>query len=270
MRIILALVLSSALALAGELRVASYNIRFDAKNDRGAKDWSQRMPGVVKFMTERRYSIIGLQEVLVNQLEDLKKGNPKLKQLGVGRDDGKTMGEYAPLFYDPEVWTADEEEQGTFWLSETPESPRSKSWGNAITRICTWARMIGKDGNALYVFNTHWDHKSENFREKAALLILARMKARENSNEPVILMGDFNTSTKSVAIQSFLTEGLLVDHGGEDQKLSFNRWEPGLKAGARIDHIFTSPSIKKAQFMVLADGDPVNSDHHPVELIVKD
>ena len=228
------------------------------------------MPGVVNFISKGKYSVIALQEVLENQLQDLKEGNPKLKQLGVGRDDGKKKGEYAPLFYDPAVWTADENEQGTFWLSNTPKIPGSKSWGNTITRICTWARLIGKDGRAFYFFNTHWDHKSKNFREKAAELILARIKARKNQSEPVILMGDFNASTKRASIQTLLTSGLLVDHGGEEQKLSFNRWQPGLRAGARIDHIFTSPSIRKANFEVLADGDPVNSDHHPVELIVED
>jgi endonuclease/exonuclease/phosphatase family metal-dependent hydrolase len=256
------------LAMAGELKVSSYNIRMDSNGDKGERDWSRRAPGVVKFLSEGGYSIIGLQEVLHNQLVDLKKGLPKLKQIGVGRDDGKTGGEYSPLFYDPAIWTADTEEQGTFWLSDTPEVAGSKSWGNVVVRICTWARLTGKDGKSLYVFNTHFDHQSQPSREKAAELILKRVKTRKHGDEPVILMGDFNATTTNPAIITLLKSDQLIDHGNADQMLTYNFWKAGLKAGMRIDHIFTSPSIKEAKFQALSDGDPPNSDHHPVVLTI--
>lgn len=226
------------------------------------------MPGVVKFLNEGGFSIIGLQEVKHNQLEDVQKGLPSFKRIGVGRDDGKKSGEYSPLFYDPAIWTADENEQGTFWLSDTPKVPGSKTWGNGVTRICSWARLTGKNGKSIYVYNTHWDHQSQPSREKAALLVLERIKARTSGDDPVILMGDFNATTENPAIKTLLNSALLVDHGGEEQMVTFNFWKAELKEGLRIDHIFTSPSFKNGRFEVLADGDPVNSDHHPVVLVI--
>ncbi len=268
MKYLAAFLLLSLLSPGGEIKLTSYNIRQDTPGDRGDRDWSKRTPGVVRFLKDGGFSVIGLQEAKHNQVADIQKGLPSFKQLGVGRSDGKKGGEYSPLFYDPKIWTADAKEQGTFWLSDTPEKPGSMTWGNRVTRICSWARLVGKDGKALYVYNTHWDHQSQPSREKAAVLILERIKARKNTNEPVVLMGDFNATTANAAIKSLLTSKLVTDHGGADQRLTFNHWKPGLKPGLRIDHIFTSPSIKEAKFEVLADGDPVNSDHQPVVLTI--
>ncbi|MDA7530666.1 endonuclease/exonuclease/phosphatase family protein, partial [bacterium] len=83
---------------------------------------------------------------------------------------------------------------------------------------------------------------------------------------PVILMGDFNATTANPAIKTLIKSGALVDHGGERQKQTFNFWKPGLNEGLRIDHIFTSPLIKKAKIEVPAASDPVDSDHNPVIL----
>ena len=43
--------------------------------------------------------IIGMQEVLVNQLNYLKSNLKDYDFVGVGREDGKEKGEYAPIFY---------------------------------------------------------------------------------------------------------------------------------------------------------------------------
>jgi len=256
--------------LANKVKVTSYNIRLDTKSDREFRDWSKRRAGVVDFLKAGGFSVIGLQEALHNQLEDVRKGLPDFEQLGVGRSDGKKGGEYSPILFDPGVWRVDLEEQGTFWLSDTPEKAGSKSWGNQVVRICTWARLIGRNGKAIYIFNTHFDHQSQPSREKSAELILQRIKARKHGGDPVILMGDFNATTKNPAIQTFLNSDLLIDHGDADQKLTFNHWKAGMKKGLRIDHIFTSPSIQKAKFEVMADGDPPHSDHHPVVLTTGD
>lgn len=254
--------------MGGELKVTSYNIRQDTAGDKGDREWAKRAPGILKFLKEGEFSIIGLQEAKHNQVEGIQKGLPLFKRLGVGRADGKKGGEYAPLFYDSATWSVDEKEQGNFWLSDTPEIPGSMSWGNKVTRICTWGRFLGKDGKAFYVYNTHWDHRSEASREKSAGLILERVKARKFQQDPVILMGDFNATIESAAIKIFLNSGMFLDHGEKVQFLTFNKWVPGLKEGLRIDHILVSPSLKKAKFQALADGDPVNSDHHPVALTI--
>lgn len=254
------------LLAAGEIKLVTYNIRQDTGGDRGVRDWSKRAPGVVAFLKAGGFSIVGLQEARHNQVEDIQKGLEKFVRLGVGRDDGKQAGEYSPIFYDPALWKPDPKEQGTFWLSDTPAKPGSMTWGNRVTRICTWVRLRDEKGRGLYVFNTHWDHQSQNSREKAARLILARIKARAHPDEPVVLMGDFNATIDNPAVETLLDSGVLVDPGADEQKLTFNYWKPGLREGLRIDHLFVSPALDEGKLKVLSDGDPVNSDHHPVTL----
>lgn len=57
-------------------------------------------------------------------------------------DDGGDSGEHMSIFYDSE--TVSLVDWGTFWLSETPETP-SKGWDAACPCTATWAQME-KDG----------------------------------------------------------------------------------------------------------------------------
>lgn len=266
MRFILALLFLSSASLYADkdpLTVISYNIRLDAFGDWGKRDWDRRKNTVTDYLHNNNTGIIGLQEVLHKQLLDVEKALPDYAHLGVGREDGRTKGEYSPLFYHRATWTLDPKEHGTFWLSATPAIPNSRSWGNDFTRICTWARLLDKDGRALYVYNTHWDHRSSESREKSAELIMETIKKRTHPNEPFILMGDFNATTDDSEIRILLESGLLIDHG-KVQVDSFNQWQAQLIPGLRIDHIFTSTSIDQATVVVEANGEPPGSDHHPI------
>ena len=136
----------------------SYNIRYDGYSDL-APDWSQRKGPIVAQLQSARPTIIGFQEVLNNQLEDLSEALPSFRAVGVGRDDGKTAGEFAPIFFDTTRYLL--LQSGTFWLSPTPEIP-SKGWDAALNRICTYALLESKyDGKKLWVLNTHFDHIGE-------------------------------------------------------------------------------------------------------------
>lgn len=260
------LVWATCMASAGPFDLVTYNIRYASKGDRGTRSWDARKETTIKYLTESGAGIFGLQEVLHSQLQDVAKAIPGFKYVGVGRDNGLTKGEYSPIFYDPQRWVLDEKDHGTFWLSETPEVPGSKSWGNQITRICTWARLVGKDGQPLYVYNTHWDHQSQPAREQSARLILEMISRRAQKDEPFVLMGDLNATTDNKAVKTLLSSGILVHSGSGKQSLSTNRWKAGLVPGLRIDHIFVSKGIKVGSLKAESNGDPVGSDHHPVIL----
>jgi len=71
--------------------------------------------------------IAGLQEVLLGQLNDLRKRLPKMDAYGVGRDDGKARGEFAPIIFRRERFELID--KSTFWLSHTPEKNRQSRLG---------------------------------------------------------------------------------------------------------------------------------------------
>jgi endonuclease/exonuclease/phosphatase family metal-dependent hydrolase len=92
-------------------------------------------------------------------------------------------------------------ETKTFWLSETPGVPGSKSWDAAITRIVTWGKFRDrKSRRVFYAFNTHFDHIGKLARRESAKIILSRIK-QVAGNMPVVLTGDFNAEPWDEPIQ---------------------------------------------------------------------
>ncbi|MDB4438325.1 endonuclease/exonuclease/phosphatase family protein [bacterium] len=268
------LFLASSLVFGEEtpLTAISYSIRNDNAGDKEHKNWDDRKGTLAAYLLEHKASIIGLQEVKHKQLLDMDKALPNHTYVGVGRDDGKTAGEFSPIFYDRRIWKLDPKEHGTFWLSDTPDVIASRTWGHYHNRICTWARLIKigdpKNESALYVYNTHWDHQSQPARVKSGALILKKVKTRSQQDHPYLVMGDFNATIENPAITQFLKSGLLLDHAKKKMKSS-SHWKADLVPGLRIDHVFTAPSFKKATLQVDSNGDKQGnaaSDHHPVRL----
>ena len=70
------------------IRYATFNIRYDNPVD-SLNNWKYRKDRVCKFIMDKGLEIVGMQEVLYNQLEDLKDGLPGYSAIGVGREDGK-------------------------------------------------------------------------------------------------------------------------------------------------------------------------------------
>ena len=86
--------------ISAQMLVGSYNIRYQNKedNERG-NSWKQRCPVICDQVNFLAPDIFGAQEVLHPQLLDLLQGLDGYDYIGVGRDDGKTEGEYAAIFY---------------------------------------------------------------------------------------------------------------------------------------------------------------------------
>ena len=187
------------------LRVMSFNIRYGTASD-GDHAWSKRRQLVFNLINEKPYDVIGVQEALKFQIDEILATDADLAAIGVGRDDGQAKGEHSSILYRKSRLTPDPVRQGTVWLSETPEVPGSKHWGNGITRIFTFARFTesggggGAGGGVFWVYNTHFDHQSEPARRRSAEAIAAHL-ASHVGGERVLVTGDFNCSEQSNAIR---------------------------------------------------------------------
>lgn len=252
-----------------DLRVMSFNIRYGTAND-GENHWEKRREMVFDLLRSQQSDVIGLQEALRFQLDELQKALPEYAALGVGRDDGKSAGEHSAILYRKSRFSV--EESGTFWLSDTPEVPGSKSWGNRITRICTWARLTDRmTGRALYVYNVHLDHESQPSRERSVRLLLERMRARPKA-EPILLLGDLNAGEENPATR-FLTSQLdfpLVDtfrvrHSDAVEVGTFHAFQ-GVTSGAKIDYVFASLDFYVLDAQIIRENrrGRYPSDHFPV------
>ena len=174
---------------AQDLHVMSFNIRLNIASD-SLNAWPYRKDLVASQILFHDIHVLGVQEALHDQMMDLKERLRHFKFTGGGRDDGKTKGEYSAIFFDSTRLHLLESK--TFWLSLTPDTPGSKSWDAAITRIVTWARFRDtKTRKIFYVFNTHFDHIGKQARMESAKL-LKQKAAKIAGNQPVIIMGDLN------------------------------------------------------------------------------
>ena len=115
--------------------------------------------------------------------------------IGEGRDnDGK--GEASCIFYRKDRFECLATD--TFWLSETPRVPASKSWNTACTRVCTWGLFKDRfTGKTFRYFNTHLDHISSQARVEGMKMILHEM-GQIAQGETVFLTGDLNDSFERI------------------------------------------------------------------------
>jgi endonuclease/exonuclease/phosphatase family metal-dependent hydrolase len=271
---VLLLALVPCLARAAEpLTVMTFNIRYGTAND-GENHWTLRRGFLFDVVREQAADVIGLQEALDGQIREIVEAVPGYAVVGVGRDDGKTAGEYAAILFRKDRFNV--AASGTFWFSETPEAVASSSWGNRITRICTWARLIDRDGSAFWVFNVHLDHQSQPSREKSAELLLRRIEARAFPGEPVVVTGDFNAGEDNAAIQTMVTGKVFVDtfrviHPDEKRIVTFNGFKAEPIEGAKIDYVFVQPGteVLSAEIVRTSRDGKFPSDHFPVVARVK-
>ena len=80
------------------MNVMSYNIRCVATSD-GDNQWMYRKDFAADLIKFHDVDIFGAQEVTHEQLMDMLGRLPEYAYIGVGRTDGKTKGEYTPIFY---------------------------------------------------------------------------------------------------------------------------------------------------------------------------
>ncbi|MCS4436497.1 endonuclease/exonuclease/phosphatase family protein [Aquiflexum gelatinilyticum] len=254
-------------SLAQNMNIATYNIRFDNPNDIGNL-WKDRAPHLINQIKFHKMDIIGTQEGMYHQLEEIKNGLG-YPYVGVGRDKGGKEGEFSAVFYHPEKLKI--LDQSTFWLSETPDKP-SKGWDAALNRVCTWVKFENKEGKKFYVFNIHYDHIGQKAREESSKLVIRKIKEINTENLPVVFMGDFNVMPDNPAYQTVLNNSDMKDSrlisktpsiGNQGTFNGFN-WEK-LPEGI-IDHIFVSPNITVLRHGILTDnyGMKYPSDHFPV------
>jgi endonuclease/exonuclease/phosphatase family metal-dependent hydrolase len=249
-----------------DLTVMSFNIRYGTAQD-GHNAWEHRRDALLATLAAEQPDILGLQEALRFQLDEIGAAFPGYLELGVGRDDGVTAGEYAALLVRRDRYTVDA--SGTFWLSHTPEVPGSRSWGNRIPRVCTWARLTDRrTGRRIAVFNTHLDHESQPSRERSTALIVERIELVA-TGLPVLVMGDFNAGEDNPALGPLRAAGFVDTYRAVDADPTgdgtFGAFR-GDSTGAKIDYILARGgwTVRAADILRRRSGDRDPSDHFPV------
>lgn len=256
-----------------KLRVATFNIRYDTPKD-GEDQWSKRTGLVYRTIERMDPDLLGIQESLPSQFDDLKAALPAYEFFGAGRVDGKREGEFVPVAFKAKRF--EKLAAGHFWLSDTPEKVGSRGWDAALPRMVTWVRLKDRgDGRLILFVNTHFDHKGAKARAESSKLLRAWLE-KNRDGVPVVITGDFNATEdqppyatlvdKSAPAAARLTDSYRAAHPERGEgETTFHGFKGG-RSGNRIDWILHSPDFKAVSCDVVhdADGTRYPSDHYPV------
>mgnify|MGYP000168704171 FL=1 len=270
---LLAAVAFPACGSATSLSVMTFNMRYDNPED-GQNNWRFRRERIAGVIKAQEVDVLGTQELLSNQFNDLSGLLTGYQGVGVGRLDGAESGEYCAVFFRKDRFTL--LDSGTFWLSETPEVVGSLGWDGACERIATWVVLRDRDGRELFFIDTHLDHVGQVARDEGVSLLMKRIETL-SGGRPVILTGDFNSEPGSSVVAHVQKDGVLHDakaiaaqRSGTDWSFSDFGQIPEAERPL-LDYIFVSGDIEAVRYEVLPDtfdGGYV-SDHAPVMAVVK-
>jgi len=278
----------------GALKVGSYNIR-TANGDKGTPNaWAERGAELAALIRKLDMDVFGLQEVMPVQAKFLQGQLPDYEYVGDFRNADRKSGEASPVFFRKDRFEA--AKTGTFWLSETPDTPGLKGWGAACPRICTWVVLKDRKTGKNFCFaNTHTDHVSALARREGMLLIIKRME-EFGGGVPIVFTGDHNcreTEEPAQAVAKILKNTIyasktppagpwrtfngwswrdeefsaadamkLPEHlrnanvGSPDGTRDKDGRHIWEKCGARIDYIYVSPGVEVFDCATHADPRP--------------
>jgi endonuclease/exonuclease/phosphatase family metal-dependent hydrolase len=250
------------------LCVMTFNLRYASPKPPNA--WPQRRPVMKACIEQMAPDLIGTQEGVYPQLQDLAADLPAYAWIGLGRDGG-SRGEFMAVFYRREHF--DPLEFDHFWLSDTPNVVASSTWGNTNRRMVTWVRFRDRrTGQEFYFWNTHLDHLLQPAREKGATLIRERVEALKTTL-PVLLVGDFNAAAAAnpaydilVGDGRFTDLWLAADERRNESLNSFHDFAGPKSGGVRIDWILGRGvgKVTAAEIVTFSRDGQFPSDHFPV------
>lgn len=271
-RFVIALCLMAMNMMAQPVNIITFNLRYSNEGD-SANAWKYRKDFAAQQILFHEADIVGVQEALYSQVQDLQQRLPAFTWHGVGRDDGATEGEFSAIFYNKKRFK--KLAGSTFWLSETPTVAGSKSWDAAITRIVTWIKLEElAGGKTFFVFNTHFDHMGQEARRRSAHILLQAVDSLAGKT-PAIITGDFNATPEEEPIR-IITNTADKLHLTDTKSLSksphfgpagtFNDFKQKETSELPIDHIFIRGNFEVLKHATLAESidGRFSSDHFPV------
>ena len=247
----------------------SFNIRYGLTDD-GENCWERRRSLVIGRIQAFDPELLGLQECRDDsQAEFIKSRLREYEFLGVPRGGySVTAPEMAPILIKRSAFHIKQWE--TFWLSETPYIPGSKSWRSIFPRTATWVKLIHlATGRSLTLLNTHFDYEPSAIQESARLL--KKWIEEAIGPDPLLVTGDFNADKNSTAYQ-LLTTGNPVcrdvfrsGHVEDANEGTFHGFGTAIPPQA-IDWVLATDhfATHHAEIDRYQEGNLFPSDHYPL------
>ena len=264
------------------IRIMTFNIRYGTAQD-GPDSWEHRQSILIDCLKKYNPDIVSLQEAVDFQVDSIKSAFPHWKSIGVGRyynvfvpdrPQESMSGESCKILYDSTKFEIVND--GTYWHSDTPNVPGSKTWGNYLPRITTWGIFKLRNKNKRFVvMNTHF-HGGEPYVPNTTALMMRKWREIAGTI-PTILTGDFNLAPTSETHDLFCGKsgepddrGNFIDCwqkcGKSEENAGTGHSFTGTKSQNRIDWILATPDFDVNNIDIIYDNENGRypSDHYPV------
>ncbi|MGN6420858.1 MAG: endonuclease/exonuclease/phosphatase family protein [Pseudobacter sp.] len=258
---------SEAVRTSNSHRILTANIRVALDEDEAkGVGWSVRKDICLKVIKDRKPDIVGFQEVLKVQADDLRKYFSSFHLFGF---DGPEMDAHPtgyhgiaknPILFSKERY--DLLTGGTYWLSETPLVAGSRSWDTARARHANWVRLRDKKtGKEFRFVNLHLDHISAEAKIQQAKMVVEE-SAQYQPDFIQLLTGDFNTRFDSKVFESVRNGGWKESYetihgekeaghtGHEFQGVAYDK----ASSKGRIDYIWYRGNIRPTAAAIVKDA----------------
>lgn len=250
----------------GTTRIMSFNVR--CAND-GEQTITNRSKVAIEMLKAYMPDSFGVQEctprwkrIFFYNLGD------KYACVGKARDFYGPYTEYSSIYYLKDKYNLIDSD--TFWLSETPDKPYSKSFNTTCTRIATWAMLEEKTTGKRYLHvNTHLDHKLDSTKDAQMKVLIDRVLGELAGDYPVVMTGDFNayenSSVYAVACKSFDDSKYVAKNSDDGPTFTkYGQKKPDGKGA--IDFIFVAKGTEVENYKIIRNTVQgiYPSDHFPI------
>jgi len=252
-----------------EIRITTFNIHYTSPRQKKLS-WVKRRDAVKEAIAELDADIIAFQEMETfigsgfnrenEQLDWVLEHYPEYSAGAYG--DAEIYPNTQPILYRTERFS--QQSQGFFFFSTTPDVIYSRTFNGSWPAFCSWTQLVDKKtGEALFIYNVHFEYKSMGNRGKSAKLVAQRIKPVLENGNAVVLVGDINAPGFSPTAGKLKKIPLTIAKPG-GATFHFNR---GLNILPAIDHVFYSNQFtqrgKTTRLRKRYDG-VWPADHYPV------
>lgn len=249
------------------LRIMSFNLRYCDDKAGSVNDRSKISAAIIKAYAPDSF---GVQEATGRWLDILTDAlGEKYAYIGEPRDTQGYNSERNAVFYLKDKYKLIDE--GTVWLSETPEIKYTKSFDSRCYRVASWAVLENKATGVVYThLNTHLDHILEKTRAEQIKVLIGKLTELQKRGR-VFCTGDFNTEPTG-EVYSLMTEfadDARAAASESDSGFTFHDYGKALKnskLGGTIDYIFVPKGTDTERFRIIRNtfGGMYPSDHFPI------
>lgn len=264
-----------------ELRVMSFNVRFDTPKDSADRAWPMRQRPIANMLADVQPDLVGIQEGKPDMLDSLYsifKGYRHF-DIKVGKKVGKKATGSNVIFYRPERFQV--VDSGYFWLGPRPDTV-CKPWNSTDQQVRSAVYLCLKDrqtGKRIYLLDTHFPYKKApidtDVRQQCAQLICQRIHQLFGDKAIVFVTGDMNSSdsptdprSPSLAPYFKYMKSARNEARFTNRRHSFNGFGKQFDdiKGLNLDHIFYRNATPVLFETVDYPGYGVQyiSDHYPI------